>query len=113
MIRCLNRHCFPLPAIYSRFVGQRTDIDTINEILKVKHLNMIHSAMNPIKYFLTFLIEFKSEIENFLEEVITLTFFILLITLRSGRFTNKAFNFVGVVMTCLEFLLTTAPLPLT
>ena len=64
MIRCQNRHGFPLPAIYSRFVGQGTDIDTINETLKVKNLNMIHCAMNPIKRFLTFLIEFKSEIEK-------------------------------------------------
>ena len=61
MIRCQSRHGFPLPAIYSRFVGQGTDIDTINDILKVNNLNMIHDAMNPIKCFLTFLIEFKSE----------------------------------------------------
>ena len=66
MIRCQNRHGFPLPAIYSEFVGQGTDIDTINEILKVNNLNMIHGTMNPIKYFLTFLIEFKSEIEKVL-----------------------------------------------
>ena len=64
MIRCQNRHGFPPPAIYSRLVGQGTDIDTINEILKVNNLNMIHRAMNPIKCFLTFLIEFKSEIES-------------------------------------------------
>ena len=66
MIRCQNRHGFPLPAIYSRFVGQGTDVDTINEILKVNNLNMIHGTMNPIKCFLTFLIEFKSEIEKVL-----------------------------------------------
>ena len=66
MIRCQNRHGFPLPAIYSRFVGQGTDIDTINEILKVSNLNMIHGAVNPIKCFLTFLIEFKSDIEKVL-----------------------------------------------
>ena len=51
MIRSQNRHGFPLPAIYSRFVGQGTDIDMINEILKVNNLNMIHGAMNPIKCF--------------------------------------------------------------
>ena len=66
MIRCQNRHGFPLPAIYSRFVGQGTDIDTIKKILKVNDLNMIRGAMNPIKYFLTFLIDLKSEIENVL-----------------------------------------------
>ena len=66
MIRCQNRHGFPTPAIYSRFVGQGLDIDTINEILKVNNLNMIHGAMNPIKCFLTFLTEFKSEIEKVL-----------------------------------------------
>ena len=66
MIRCQNRHGFPLPAIYSRFVGQGTDIDTINEILKVNDFNMIRGAMNPIKYFLTFLIDLKPEIENVL-----------------------------------------------
>ena len=74
MIRCQNRHDPPLhlipspPAIYSRFVGQGTDIDTINETLKVNNLNMVHGAMNPIKCFLTFLIEFKSEIEEGLGE---------------------------------------------
>ena len=66
MIRCQNRHGFLLPAIYSRFVGQGTDIDTINEFLKVKNLNMIHGAMNPIKCFLNFLIDFKSQIEQVL-----------------------------------------------
>ena len=66
MIRYQNRHGFPLPATYSRFVGQGTDLDTINEILKVNDLNMIRGAMNPIKYFLTFLIDLKSEIENVL-----------------------------------------------
>ena len=66
MIRCQNRHGFSLPAIYSRFVGEGSNIDTINEILKVNNLNMIHGAMNPIKGFLTFLIDFKSEIEKVL-----------------------------------------------
>ena len=66
MIRCQNRHGFPLPAIYSRFVGPGTDIDRINEILKVNYFNMLHGAMNPIKCFLTFLVEFKSEIEKVL-----------------------------------------------
>ena len=66
MIRCQNRHGFPLPASYSRFVGQGTDIDTLNEILKVNNLNIIHGAMNPVKRFLTFLIDFKSEIEKVL-----------------------------------------------
>ena len=66
VIRCQNRHSFLLPAIYSRFVGQGTDIDTINEILKVNNLNMIHGAMNPIKCFLTFPSEFKFESEKVL-----------------------------------------------
>ena len=38
----------------------------MNEIFKVNNLNMIHGAMNPIKCFLTFLTEFKSEIEKVL-----------------------------------------------
>ena len=66
MIPCQNRHGFQLPAIYSRLVGKGTDIDTINEILEVNNLNMILGGMNPIKCFLTFLIEFKSEIEKVL-----------------------------------------------
>ena len=66
MVQCQNRHGFPLPAIYSRFVGQGTDIDTINEILKVNDLDKIRGAMNPIKHFLAFLIELKSEIEKVL-----------------------------------------------
>ena len=107
MIRCQNRHGFPLPAIYSEFVGQGTDIDTINEILKVNNLNMIHGTMNPIKYFLTFLIEFKSEIEKVLGGGYYTDVFILLITWKSGRITNIVFSFISVVMTCLEFQLTT------
>ena len=107
MIRCQNRHGFPLPASYSRFVGQGTDIDTLNEILKVNNLNIIHGAMNPVKRFLTFLIDFKSEIEKVLEDIITLTFFILLVTWKSGRIMNIVFSFVSVVMTCLKFQLTT------
>ena len=59
MVRCQSRHGFPLPAIFSRFVGKGTDIDTINEILKVNDINMIRGAMNPIKHFMTFLIELK------------------------------------------------------
>ena len=66
MIRCQDRHGFPLPAIFSRFVGHGTDIDTINDILKVNNLNMVHGAMNPIKCFLTFSIDFKFEIEKVL-----------------------------------------------
>ena len=62
MIRCQNRHGFPLPAIYSRSAGQGTDIHTINEIIKVNDFNMIDGAMNPIKDFLTFLVNLKSEI---------------------------------------------------
>ena len=58
IIRCHKTRGFKLPAIYSRFVRQGTEADTIN------NLNMIHGAVNPVKCFLTFLIEFKYEIEK-------------------------------------------------
>ena len=48
-----------------------------------------------------------------MEEIITLTFFILLITWKSGRITNIVFSFVSVVMTCLEFQLWSAAVDIT
>ena len=68
MWQCRYRNGFPLPAIYSKFVNQGTDIDTINEIIKVNDLNFNRGAMDPIKSFLQFLIVLKKEICNLLQE---------------------------------------------
>ena len=54
MWQCRHRNGFPLPAIYSKLVNQVTDIDTINEIIKVNDLNFTAVQWIQLNYFYNF-----------------------------------------------------------